>query len=1532
MQKEAVVITHFINPHLFWYHKVEDFPELDDIQQQIQLIDKSKRGFNYHPQLKEKVAVNFLAWNKVIRAEVLCEAQWQKGFVVWALDYGFPFRTKTEHICRLPREMARHIDYIRCGGIANILPAENEYDIMESDFVMTLKDNWRQHACDILEKLFMNAKSITFVEQFVSTNNHHWGNLIVVNQKGKVLDAREHLLSVKFALENAERFRNINHKLKTISILQYQSNCGKLTARTNSKIKADKSHHCVVQNSTSTIDEFAKGKIEDSHVHNKSQNDLIDDVESVNDDVTLDDWKSLSPNENKELYIPITNYIGKAGTLAKIQVGRDDLKWPEDEHFKAKYEINSEENSSSDLYTTSVPTQQILKLGNKYVDAEEDRSQNASAFIYNIKPSISSKLDRVDRSMNFSREYKEIEESGVANSSSLQTIVSSSLDRNKKLGAKRHEELTVSAGSPSSLKYQKCEPLRHANCSSHNNESALFAVDDIQPLKNSKDKYSHGTHCRTHSITNEGKENVEQDFEKMRDEIISKASSLNITTNQHEALTKSHKIKCPKKVNGKDIKNNRASLCDNVTNNNKSAGGVKKSIDPLQDDSIKMHEKYDENNTPVAFLDDFIMRRKNAPLKQSPPLIIRKSLRNSQSDGASKFNKDINIPKQHKIKLSETEFESLNTTLDKTECQKQRDGGEGIPKTTLPNTSFSLRGQTGESLSVSGFNNNGMSSSFSNHRAILEHQAKVNSITHMKKKQTILNFEVKNELPVLAHSNAPLHILKTMNQAKFSPQIRKEMLSMGINQIYPIQKYAWTHLPRNNSLFIVSPSKSGKTWSYLPSLCNDTYFDMTDLKPTYGPVAIILVASAKHVEKVTAYCRRLMSGLKDDAHHEMIVPFYGLHNFQNTKIKLLNSCGMLITTAPSLLRLLNDIENNEYLFNGERLKRIIIDDMDLIMSYAQEDLQRALTSIFTLCQKTKAKTLTAQILATFRNWDVGIMKLIRLSNQPLLLIGDFLEATVYGGIEFLVKLSSSKMKKKEIIHRFLKKYNKIVRENNRTMIICNEDYEVEELITFLAEYDYLGIGYTSTTDETGRTLVHEWKHKMSSDIILVCTDAALLENQIRNVRNLLHYSMPTSWTEFDRRFSVLIESYDNLLINGDTFDKTLIPTTTTKSTKACSLILLDKDENLKLTRLIDFMRVHQQITHPNIRAMLDHSLIALENARVYKRVQLCSEILEFGDCIEPGCDKRHRITNFDVVTEEDNIPMNGEICIHILEVFSPTHYAARLLEYKPLDAKQWFEVRRSRSATAFIVELDLHYRDAKNIAQHWPPQIDDICIYKYRNTYKRARILDISNFPENVNIIQESLKLTIKLIDDGIVIKAVQCNEIFTCDEKFKEFPYQAIDIRLMNVMPLDNERVWDSMSTKHVRRWIKDDIKEDSNVVVHVNVNFAFASTIWINDLIVMKKLQTTIGVYGPLKNLKNSLIKHQLALLNTGDRKSIFNLVSTFMLKLAAASDKNIHDFENEEKNSENLCIYDEPKNEVENPNDSEFHDGNRKNSNSS
>uniref|UniRef100_A0A1I8NZG2 RNA helicase n=1 Tax=Stomoxys calcitrans TaxID=35570 RepID=A0A1I8NZG2_STOCA len=744
---------------------------------------------------------------------------------------------------------------------------------------------------------------------------------------------------------------------------------------------------------------------------------------------------------------------------------------------------------------------------------------------------------------------------------------------------------------------------------------------------------------------------------------------------------------------------------------------------------------------------------------------------------------------------------------------------------------------------------------------------------------------------VLAHSSIPLMPVENVNEASFLPEIHEEMHQMRANKVYRIQVYSWSHVLRGNSLFVVNPARTGKTWSYLPALCSLVCCRYERLKPSYGPVAIVMVASSRHVESVYSYCRRLMSGFKADA--PSCVPSYGMRNFIDTKVQLLNGCGILVVTPSSLLRLLKDNNNNEPLFDSERLKHIVIDDMDIMLSRSHEDFETAARIVFKLSKKSKFNTLQPQLIVTSRDWDGVMIRLMRKSNQPLLLIGDFLEAAVYGRATLSVKLKSS-VEKNDTILKFIEKQAQSLQgdlEHRRILIMCNGDDDVETVMQFISEYGYPCLAYNNRSTDSEKVTVDEWKKKVSSQI-LICTDARFPELQVQNVHNLIHYSMPTSWTQFTTRFSALAQTYDNFVCKyiEDTHTSTVNKPINSSSslhvgTPAHSMILLDEDNSLQLPRLVDFMRKHNQYVHPDILAVSKRVLVAREEMRICKGALLCPQLLEFGECDESRCDKRHELTRFDVIGEKDDIPCEGEMRILILKVFSPTYFAARLLQHKPLNTTKWREVRRSAENLKFSVELDLHYRNEANLLLHWPPYVNDLCMYKYADNFRRALILEAPDLSDkNINIVQSNLRVNLKLVDDGTTVNSVKCNELFVCHDKFKEFPFQAIDIRLMNVVPFDNERTWDSKTTKQVQTWLMDDLKPHH--VVQVGIKFALAQTVWVNNMVVMEKL-STLSTYRPHVNLKLSLIKKNFAMIYKGERKHVQDIAREYgLLKVVVSN----------------------------------------------
>ncbi|XP_050329228.1 uncharacterized protein LOC126758858 [Bactrocera neohumeralis] len=241
-QKEVISITHFINPHLFWYHKIDacsnDYQSIHKIEKELAEYYNNHKGCAQairRPQLNTLVAVKFLAWNKLIRARLDHIASYGKNvvegqFIMWALDYGFPFQTKADYIFRLPNKLTTPVDYIRCGGLANVIPAEEFF--MKNTMVKKVSKKWHQRAYDIIEKAINDSECIVFIKEF-ALDNQDWGELIIKTNMGVKYRVKDHLISLHLATETESNFKDGCQKLKTTKIAPWMCNNGNSKFYTN---------------------------------------------------------------------------------------------------------------------------------------------------------------------------------------------------------------------------------------------------------------------------------------------------------------------------------------------------------------------------------------------------------------------------------------------------------------------------------------------------------------------------------------------------------------------------------------------------------------------------------------------------------------------------------------------------------------------------------------------------------------------------------------------------------------------------------------------------------------------------------------------------------------------------------------------------------------------------------------------------------------------------------------------------------------------------------------------------------------------------------------------------------------------------------------------------------------------------------------------------------------------------------------------------------------------------------------------------
>ncbi|XP_054728294.1 uncharacterized protein LOC129237516 [Anastrepha obliqua] len=278
--KETIAITHFINPHLFWYHKIDacnvDYCTILEIEKELAEYYRNHQAWTQalrHPKKNAMVAVKFLAWNKIIRARVDHVAAFGKNvvggeFVMWAVDYGFPFQTKADQIYRLPEKLTAHVNYIRSGGLVNILPADNFF--MKDTMVKRITSKWDQRACHIVEQAINNSESIVFVKGYC-LNGQEWGELVIKTNMGIKYRVNDHLVSLHLAVDARPNFREECLKLKTNKILPWMCNNGTSKFRTNRAyiFPAVGITHNGSKCATIECNDITQQKVEEWHERNK---------------------------------------------------------------------------------------------------------------------------------------------------------------------------------------------------------------------------------------------------------------------------------------------------------------------------------------------------------------------------------------------------------------------------------------------------------------------------------------------------------------------------------------------------------------------------------------------------------------------------------------------------------------------------------------------------------------------------------------------------------------------------------------------------------------------------------------------------------------------------------------------------------------------------------------------------------------------------------------------------------------------------------------------------------------------------------------------------------------------------------------------------------------------------------------------------------------------------------------------------------------------------------------------------------------
>ncbi|KFB43731.1 AGAP013527-PA-like protein [Anopheles sinensis] len=173
----TVRITHYINPHCFWYkpeasylpnHHQKQYMQKFNEDCEREFANRKYKGFGYKPNSGLKVGDMVAQRNKEFQRWIRCEVDAVvadlSGDVwlhLWALDEGLPIKSFDEPVQPLPEAYRSHPAHALRGAIRNILPCTTSHDYVQGKNVQSLSQKWLQGAVSVMQTFFDDALSVS---------------------------------------------------------------------------------------------------------------------------------------------------------------------------------------------------------------------------------------------------------------------------------------------------------------------------------------------------------------------------------------------------------------------------------------------------------------------------------------------------------------------------------------------------------------------------------------------------------------------------------------------------------------------------------------------------------------------------------------------------------------------------------------------------------------------------------------------------------------------------------------------------------------------------------------------------------------------------------------------------------------------------------------------------------------------------------------------------------------------------------------------------------------------------------------------------------------------------------------------------------------------------------------------------------------------------------------------------------------------------------------------------------------------------
>lgn len=520
---------------------------------------------------------------------------------------------------------------------------------------------------------------------------------------------------------------------------------------------------------------------------------------------------------------------------------------------------------------------------------------------------------------------------------------------------------------------------------------------------------------------------------------------------------------------------------------------------------------------------------------------------------------------------------------------------------------------------------------------------------------------------------------------------------------------------------LINGPGTGKTIAYLPAVCSLVQEMYTDgrVPKAVGPVAIIMCVSAKVVACVARLARHFMAINATSVTEWPVVEAFGRRHTKKHTAQLVNGCALLVTTAPCWHRLL--AATHQPLFDVRRLRLLVLDDLDLIMERFLDDFTETYRRMLLPHQQlqrqqqaTNSASAGLQLAITSRKWHPKLACFFAMRNMALV-IGGYAEAAVYARSEMQLQMLPGVDKLDELVVALRERDYR----QQPTVVVCNDALEAIAVAARLrSEVIDCVLYHERELGDHQLGMAQHWNRSSNpternepgglGHAVLVCTDLTIADLRLSWARNIVHYSIPATWTAFAFRCSSSFDYFEDFVRNRD-------------AVRAAphSLILLDGQNTAQLPRLCEFIESHGNTAiDADVRRLTAQiRLRDAKSGRNGQQVRFCDSMLLVGECIAADCARRHVLKQADQSVAD--LPRGGHVRMVVHRVETPTCFHVRLVEYRAPGARQW---TRATHFVGFSVAFGSFYAVEENRRTHGPVTVGDLSVIEELGVFHRCRV------------------------------------------------------------------------------------------------------------------------------------------------------------------------------------------------------------------